>query len=68
MVEYIPGGVFRPSFKFCMEDKLREKMEGDKRDAISVQFNLHKPIQIVFLQFFENCRYPFKDETLHLES
>jgi hypothetical protein len=30
MVEYIPGGVFRASFKFCMGDKLREKMEGIK--------------------------------------
>ncbi len=26
------GGIFRSSFKFCMGDKLREKMEGDKRD------------------------------------
>jgi hypothetical protein len=32
MVEYIPGGIFRASFKFCMGDKLREKMEGCKRD------------------------------------
>jgi hypothetical protein len=32
MVEYIPAGIFRSSFKFCMEDKLREKMEGGKRD------------------------------------
>jgi hypothetical protein len=32
MVEYIPGGSFRSSFKFCMGDKLREKMEGCKRD------------------------------------
>jgi hypothetical protein len=30
MVEYIPGGIFRASFKFCMGDKLREKMEGGK--------------------------------------
>jgi hypothetical protein len=28
MVEYIPGGIFRASFKFCMGDKLRKKMEG----------------------------------------
>jgi hypothetical protein len=33
----------------------------------SVHFNLHKPIQIVFLKFFENCRSPFKNETLHQE-
>jgi hypothetical protein len=33
MVEYIPGGIFRASFKFCIGDKLREKMEvGGKRD------------------------------------
>jgi hypothetical protein len=32
MVEYIQGGIFRASFKFCIGDKLREKMEGDKRD------------------------------------
>ncbi len=32
MVEYIPGGIFRSSFKFCMGDELREKMEGVKMD------------------------------------
>jgi hypothetical protein len=32
MVQYIPGGIFRASFKFCQGDKLREKMEGGKRD------------------------------------
>ncbi len=32
MVEYNPGGIFRSSFKFCIGDKLREKMEGGKRD------------------------------------
>ncbi len=32
MVEYIQGGIFRFSFKFCMGDKLREKIEGGKRD------------------------------------
>ncbi len=26
MVQYIPGGIFRASFKSCMGDKLREKM------------------------------------------
>jgi hypothetical protein len=34
----------------------------------SVHSNLHKPIQIVFLKIFENCRSPFKNETLHQES
>jgi hypothetical protein len=58
MVEYIPLGLFRSSFKFCMGDKLREKMEGGKRDEkFSVHFNLHKPIQIVFFKNFgENSR------------
>jgi hypothetical protein len=32
MVENIPGGIFRSSFKFCMGDKVREKLEGGKRD------------------------------------
>jgi hypothetical protein len=32
MKQYIPGGIFRVSFKFCMGNKLREKMEGGKRD------------------------------------
>jgi hypothetical protein len=32
MVHYIPAGIFRASFKFCMGHKLREKMEGGKRD------------------------------------
>jgi hypothetical protein len=31
-IQYIPGCIFRASFKFCMGDKLREKMEGGKRD------------------------------------
>jgi hypothetical protein len=31
MVEYIPLGIFRSSFKFCMGDKLREKKwRGEK--------------------------------------
>jgi hypothetical protein len=69
MVEYIPLGSFRSSFKFFMGDKLREKMEGGKRDeTFPVHFNLHKPIQIVFFKNFENCMSPFKNETLHQES
>ncbi len=32
MLQYIPGDIFRASFKFFMVDKLREKMEGSKRD------------------------------------
>jgi hypothetical protein len=69
MIQYIPGDIFRASFKFCMGDKLREKMweggEGMKR--FSVNFNVHTPIQIVFLNNFENSRSPFKNETLHQE-
>ncbi len=66
MVEYIPLGIFRSSFKFCMGDKFREKMEGGKgKKRFSVHFTLHKPIQIVVYKSFENCRSPFKNETLH---
>jgi hypothetical protein len=69
MVEYIPLGIFRSSFKFCMGDKLREKMEGVKgMKSFLVHFNLHKPVQIEFFKNFENCRSPFKNETLHQES
>ncbi len=44
-----------------------EKMEGGGKGMylFSVHFNLHKPIQIVFIKNFENCRSPFKNETLH---
>jgi hypothetical protein len=31
---YIPGVIFRASFKFCVGVKLREKMEGGKRDEM----------------------------------
>jgi len=65
MVEYIPLGIFRSSFKFGMGDKLREKMKGEKRMK---RFSVHFNIQIVFFKNFENCRSPFKNETLHQES
>jgi hypothetical protein len=32
MIEYIPGDIFRASFKFCIGEKLREQMEGGKSD------------------------------------
>jgi hypothetical protein len=32
MIEYIPGYIFRSSFKFCTSDKFREKMEACKTD------------------------------------
>ncbi len=32
MLKYIPVDIFRAFFKFFMGDKLREKMEGGKRD------------------------------------
>jgi hypothetical protein len=68
MIQYIPGDIFRASLKFCMGDSLRGKMEGGKRDeTFSVHFNVHTPIQIVFLNNFENCMSPFKNETLHQE-
>jgi hypothetical protein len=65
MMQYIPGGISRASFKFCMGDKLREKMEGGKMDEkFSVHFNVHTSIQIVFFNNFENCRSPFKNEKM----
>jgi hypothetical protein len=68
MIQYIPGDMFRAFFKFCMWDKLREKMEGVKGfKHFSVHFNVHIPKQIVFLNNFENCRSPFKNETMHQE-
>ncbi len=65
MVEYIPGGIFRASFKFCMGDKLREKMErvkGMKR--FSVHFNLHNVINIwlynhVFINIILSMPYKY---------
>jgi hypothetical protein len=65
MVENIPGGIFRASFKFCMGDKLREKMEGGKRDETFFSSHTYK---VVFLNNFENCRSPIKNEILHQES
>jgi hypothetical protein len=69
MVQYILGSIFRASFKFCMGDKLREKMEwGKGMKRFSVHFNVHTPIQTVFLNNFEKCKSPFKNETIHQES
>jgi hypothetical protein len=49
MVEYIPLGIFRSSFKFCiMGDKLREKMEGGKRDETFFS-------ALKFAQAYTNC-------------
>jgi hypothetical protein len=63
-IEYIRGGISRASFKFCMGDKLREQLEGDKgMKHFSVHFrdfNVHIPLQIVILNNFENCRSPSK--------
>jgi hypothetical protein len=58
MIEYIPDGIFRASFKVCMGDKLREKMEGRKKHE-----TFFSALKIVFLNNFENCKSPFKNET-----
>jgi hypothetical protein len=51
MVQYIPGGIFRAFFKFCMGDKLREKMEGGKRDetffSALIRAHSYKNLKIV---------------------
>jgi hypothetical protein len=49
MVQNIPGGIFKASFKFCMGDKLREKMEGGKRDKTF--FSAHTYTNSVLKQF-----------------
>jgi hypothetical protein len=52
-----------------MGDKLREKWKGIQgMKRFSVHFNVHTHIQVVLLNNFENCRSPFKNETLHQES
>jgi hypothetical protein len=48
MIQYIPGGMFRAFFKFCMGDKLREKMEGGKRDET---FFAHTYTNCILKQF-----------------
>jgi hypothetical protein len=48
MVEYILLGIFRPSFIFCMGDKLREKMERGKRDETFFS-------ALLFAQTYTNC-------------
>ncbi len=61
MIQYIPGDTFRASFKFCVGDKLREKWRGVKgMKRFSVYFNVHTLVQIVFLNNFVNCRFPFQ--------
>ncbi len=56
MVQYIPGGIFRASFKFCMGEKLREKMGGEvggKRDEtfFSALYCAHAYTNCVLKQF-----------------
>jgi hypothetical protein len=53
MVQYISVGIFRPAFKFCMGDKLMEKIGRGKRDeSFSVHLNAHTSIQIGFVNNF----------------
>jgi hypothetical protein len=60
MIQYIPGDIFRASYS-VWGDKIWEKMEGGKRmKRLSVHFNVHTPIQIVFLSNFKNCKSPSK--------
>jgi hypothetical protein len=64
VLQYIPVEIFRASFKFFMGGTLRKKKEGGggvkgiKR--FSVHFTVQTPLQIVFLNNFENCRSPSK--------
>ncbi len=69
MVEYILLGISGLPLNSVWgtnSGRKRRGVKGIKR--FSVHFNLHKPIQIVFFKNLENCRSPFKNETLHQEN
>jgi hypothetical protein len=68
MLQYIPVDIFRASFNFFMGDKLREKMEGGKRDETFFSaFYCANTFTNCILKQFENCMSPFQNETLHQE-
>ncbi len=68
MLQYIPVDIFRTSFKFFMGDKLREKMEGGKRDETFLgAFYCANTCTNCIPKQIENCRSPFQNETLHQE-
>jgi hypothetical protein len=48
------------SYKFFMGDKLREEMEGGKREETIFSALYCAHLQIVFLNSFENCGSPSK--------
>jgi hypothetical protein len=61
VLQYIPVEIFRASFKFFMGDTLRKKRRGGKRDKTFFSaLYCATPLQIIFLNNFENCRSPSK--------
>jgi hypothetical protein len=47
MIQYIPGGIYRASFKFCMGKNYGRKWRGVKgMKLFSVHFNVYTPMQI----------------------
>ncbi len=68
MLQYTPVDIFRASLKFYMGEKLRENMEGGKRDEtfFSALFYANTFANCILKQF-ENCRSPFQNKTLHQE-
>ncbi len=65
MLQYIPVDIYRASFKFFMGDKLREKIEGGKRDeTLFSALYCAKTFTNCTLKQFENCRSPFQNKTL----
>ncbi len=53
-IEYIWRGIGSVSFKCCMGDKLREQMEGGKRDeTFLVHFNVHILYKLYLKQFWK---------------
>jgi hypothetical protein len=68
MLQYIPVGISRASFKFFMGGKLWEKVEGGKRDETFFSaLYLANTFTNCILKQFEICRPPFQNETLHQE-
>ncbi len=56
MIEYIRRGIFRASFKFCMEYKLREEMGGGGGVKGMKRFPVHFNVQTFLQIFFWNNR------------
>jgi hypothetical protein len=68
--QYIPIEIFRASFKFFMGGHIKEEKGGGVKGIkrFSVHFTVQTPLQIVFLNSFENCRSPSKTKPCTMTS